>query len=201
MDGKITEIRSISNELNGITSHGRLNEYKDTWLKPPRYMLILYAANDLVFEDLQDKSLKNSFTLPSLLQVAKFLQLDFDRSKTGPKIYEEKMKKGLVEIIKTDQKRGYKLTKDGEGYCERILSKLASDLKVNMNSNPGIYQFTIKATEKNKKDIEYLQKLSEEEQQKWLQKNPGKLFRQPTEDEALIEKMFKKFEELEQKYN
>ena len=201
MDRKITEIRSISNELNGITSHGQLNEIKTNIFKTPRYMLILYAANDLVFEDLQDESLKNSFTLVSLLKVAKFLQLDFDRSKTGPKKYEEQMKKGLVEIIKKDQKRGYKLTKDGEEYCEEFLSNLASDLKVIMNSNPEIYQFTIKATEKNKKDIEFLQKLSEEEQQKWLQNNPGRLFRQPTEDEALIEKMFKKFEELEQKYN
>lgn len=201
MDGKITEIRSISNELNGITSHGRLIESKNKWMKQHRYNLILYAANDLYFDGLQDKSLKNSFTLPSLLQVAKFLKLDFDRSKTGPKIYEEQMKKGLVEIIKTDQKRGYKLTKGGEEYCEEFLSKYASDLKVIMNSNPEIYQFTIKATEKNKKDIEFLQKLSEEEQQKWLQNNPGRLFRQPTEDEALIEKMFKKFEELEQKYN
>ena len=52
MDRKITEIRGISDELNGITSHGQLNESKTNILKTPRYMLILYAANDLVFEDL-----------------------------------------------------------------------------------------------------------------------------------------------------
>ena len=201
MDGKITEIRGISDELNGITSHGQLNESKINILKTPRYMLILYAANDLVFEDLQDKSLKNSFTLPSLLQVAKFLQLDFDRSKTGPKIYEEQMKKGLVEIIKTDEKRGYKLSKYGEEFCKEILSHLVPDLKYNMNSNPDIELYTQKWNEQNTKDTEYVQTLSPEEFQKWHNANPGKLFRQPTEDEALIEKMFKKFEELEQKYN
>lgn len=201
MDGKITEIRSISNELNGITSHGQLNESKINILKTPRYMLILYAANDLAFEDKQDKSLKNSFTLTSLLKVAKFLQLDFDRSKTGPKIYEEKMEKGLVEIIKRDQKRGYKLTKDGEEYCEQILSHLVPELKYNMNSNPDIELYTQKSNEQNKKDIEYVQTLSPEEFQQWHNANPGRLFRQPTKDEELIEKMFKKFEELEQKYN
>ena len=201
MDGKLGEIRGNSAVLNGITSYGQLNESKTNKLKTPRYMLILYAANDLVFEDFQDESLENSFTLSSLSKVAKYLDLNFDRSKTGPKKYEEQMEKKLVVIVKTDVKRGYKLSKNGEEYCEEVLSHIVPVLKNNMNNNPDIELYTQKYEEQNTKEIEYLQKLPEEEQQKWLQKNPGKLFRQPTEDEALIEKMFKKFEELEQKYN
>ena len=201
MDRKITEIRGISDELNGMTSYGQLNESRTNDLKTPRYMLILYAANDLVFEDLQDKSLENSFTLHSLTKVAKYLRLHFDRSKTGRKKYEEQMEKKLVVIVKTDVKAGYKLSKKGCKYCEEILSHLVPSLKDSFNNNPDIELYTKKWDEENTKNTKHVQTLSPEEFQKWHNANPGKLFRQPTENEALIEKMFKKFEELEQKYN
>ena len=197
MDGKIAEIREISNELNGITSYGSLRDSKTNIFKTPRYMLTLYAASDLIFEDFQDKYLENSFTLPSLTKVARHLRLHFDRSKTGPKKYEEQMEKNRVNIFKTDSRTGYKLSEDGYKYCEKVLSRLAPDLKVAMNNNPDIELYTKKWDEENTKNTKYVQTLSSEEFQKWHNANPGKLFRQPTENEALIEKMFKKFEELE----
>ena len=75
------------------------------------------------------------------------------------------------------------------------------ELEDSFNNNPERHLYTKEWDEENKKNIKHVQTLSPEEFQEWDNANKGKLFRQPTENEALIEKMFKKFEELEQKYN
>jgi len=196
VDQIIGEIRRLSGLLNGTIPDGQLNETKSKTLTMPRYMLTLYAASNIIFEDLQDEELDNGFTLPSLLKVAKKLNLDFDRTKTSVKIYEKQIKKNRVNVFEKNNRTGYKLSEEGEKCCEEIMSDLQS--LSNYSDNPDMYQYTKESNEEHAKNIKHVQTLSPEEFKEWNDANPGKLFRQPTEDEAIIEKLFKKFEELDE---
>ena len=121
MDNNLGEIRRQSSLLNGIVPTGTLNESKSSDLKTPRYLLTLYAASNIIFEDLQNEELENSYTLNSLDKVAKKLNLDFDRTKTSLKIYEKQIKKNRVNVFEKNNRKGYKLSDEGKKCCEEIL--------------------------------------------------------------------------------
>lgn len=193
MDQTIGDIRRLSGLLNGTIPDGQLNETKSKTLTMPRYMLTLYAASNIIFEDLQDEELDNGFTLPSLLKVAKQLELDFDRTKTSLKIYEKQIKKNRVNVFEKNNRTGYKLSEEGKKCCEEILSTLAA-----IANNPKIYQYTKEHDEENEKNVQYAQTLSPEELQKWHIENPGAFFAQPTEDDTKLMKLFETLEELDE---
>jgi len=193
MDNNLGEIRRQSSLLNGIVPTGTLNESKRSDLKTPRYLLTLYAASNIIFEDLQNEELENSYTLNSLDKVAKKLNLDFDRTKTSLKIYEKQIKKNRVNVFEKNNRTGYKLSEEGEKCCEEILLTLTA-----IANNPEIYQYTKEHDEEHKKNVQYAQTLSPEELQKWHIENPGAFFAQPTEDEVLIKKLFETLEELDE---
>ena len=193
MDQTIGEIRRLSGLLNGTIPDGQLNETKSKTLTMPRYMLTLYAASNIIFEDLQDEELDNGFTLPSLLKVAKKLNLDFDRTKTSVKIYEKQIKKNRVNVFEKNNRKGYKLSEEGKKCCEEILLTLAA-----IANNPEIYQYTKEHDEENEKNVQYAQTLSPEELQKWHIENPGAFFAQPTEDDTKLMKLFETLEELDE---
>jgi hypothetical protein len=193
VDQTIGDIRRLSGLLNGTIPDGQLNETKSKTLTMPRYMLTLYAASNIIFEDLQDEELDNGFTLPSLLKVAKKLNLDFDRTKTSVKIYEKQIKKNRVNVFEKNNRKGYKLSEEGKKCCEEILLTLAA-----IANNPEIYQYTKEHDEENEKNVQYAQTLSPEELQKWHIENPGAFFAQPTEDDTKLMKLFETLEELDE---
>ena len=197
MDQTIGDIRRLSGLLNGTVPDGQLNETKSKTLMMPRYMLTLYAASNIIFEDLQDEELKNGFTLTSLLKVAHKLNLHFDRTKTSIKIYEKQIKKNRINVFEKNNRKGYKLSEEGKKICEEIMLTLP-ELEDSFNNNPDRHLYTKEWDEEHEKNIKHVQTLSPEEFQEWDNANKGKLFRQPTEHEELIEKLFKTLEELDE---
>mgnify|MGYP003990278627 FL=1 len=197
MEQTIGDIRRLSGLLNGTVPDGQLNETKSKTLMMPRYMLTLYAASNIIFEDLQDEELKNGFTLTSLLKVAHKLNLHFDRTKTSIKIYEKQIKKNRINVFEKNNRKGYKLSEEGKKICEEIMLTLP-ELEDSFNNNPDRHLYTKEWDEEHEKNIKHVQTLSPEEFQEWDNANKGKLFRQPTEHEELIEKLFKTLEELDE---
>jgi hypothetical protein len=197
VDQIIGEIRRLSGLLNGTIPDGQLNETKSKTLTMPRYMLTLYAASNIIFEDLQDEELDDGFTLSSLLKVAKKLNLKFDRTKTSIKIYEKQIKKNRVNVFEKNNRKGYKLSDEGKKCCEEIMLTLP-ELEDNFNNNPDRHLYTKEWDEELEKNVKHVQTLSPEEFQEWDNANKGKLFRQPTEGAELIEKLFKTLEELDE---
>ena len=110
----------------------------------------------------EDEELEDSFTLSSLLKVAKKLNLEFDRTKTSIKIYEKQIKKNRVNVFEKNNRTGYKLSDEGKKCCEEIMLTLP-ELEDNFNNKIGslkvdlsyVYKCTkeILAYTKNKKII------------------------------------------------
>ena len=175
----ISDINSIRPTLNGYTPDGKqLNKSIDH--RPPRYMILLYAAaNFATFEHhCKGDRGKRGFTLYSLKTISKSLQLDFDRTKSSLKVYDDQEKKDRIKK-RVGKNTTYNLTKKGTLHCEECIKNFLQLCEI----PPSAWEsHTESASKKLDLLIAKVQKMSEKEQEIWFKKNPGVLFAQ-----ALIE--------------
>lgn len=195
-DYEYADFRMIRDLLEG-SAHGKRLTYG---FKKQRYMIVLFAASHLSnFEEhyTRDKE-GGGFTIYALMKVAKHLQYSFDRSKSASKIFSEQEEQGMISkkmvLVKKQDKMVYSLTKKGESYCRK---QIQGFLDMGGISPQAWEPYTVDANEKWEKMMDKLNKMKTlEEKTKWLQRNPGALFSQPTEEEHKLGLLLRKIESL-----
>ena len=188
---EIADIKSISSILHGYTPDGKRVAVD---FRLERYMIVLYAALDPVYEQYKKRDGKNEgFTLYSLEQIGKGLGYSFDRTRSAGKIYDDQIKKHRVGKKEIGDKTIYMLTKKGISYCEEHVKTFLAMCKI----SPSAWEpYTENTRKKFDRAWAKVQKMSEKEQEGWLKKNPGVLFSQPTKEEHELDLLLQKIKSL-----
>lgn len=96
----------------------------DEWID--RYLLLLcIAKNNPTFSSIGvEMNGSDCIKFYRLEKIAKYLRLDFDRTKTASSIYKKLEENGYITIVTTqDHEKCIKLTKKGEEKCEDLIKK------------------------------------------------------------------------------
>lgn len=190
------DIRLISRLLNGVTPKGeKLDSSID--FRSQRYMILLYVASKFpIFEEyMKGDEKKNGFTLYSLKKISKFLELEFDRTKSSRFVYDQQYRKGRVKKSTISNVTIYNLTGKGILHCKKCI-KLFLELHEPMTDRKAVEPFTHKASKELERAISRLQKMTPKQQEEWLRKHPDTLFDQPTKKEHVISQLLRKIEML-----
>jgi hypothetical protein len=152
----VLRIRQVRPLLNGRYRDGSKATFSSDF-KFTRYAIVLWSAITLSNFEYHTKKIRDATFISyySLYKVAKFLGLEFERTKTAPYIYKELIDRGQVKIITENNKTLITLTKRGKKGCEEKLEELQL-LDEHFNTNPleqqkyseGIYEKagTVKGT-------------------------------------------------------
>ena len=186
------DFKSISSILHGYSPNRKRVTLE---FRLERYMIVLYAALHLpIFEQHKKRDRKNEgFTLYSLEGIANKLGYRFDRTRSAGKIYDEQIKKHRVGKKEIGDKTIYMLTKKGISYCEKCIKHL---LEAKDSSELAWNPHTEKVQKRFERAMDKVLKMSEKEQKKWLDKNPGALFAQPTKEEHELDLLLQKIKSL-----
>ena len=192
----ISNIKYVKRILNGYTPQ-KEKLRKSTDFKTCRYLIVLYAASKFPIFEQHYKTFegKRGFSIYSLMKIANALDLYFDRTKTSSKVYEQEMKKGRVKRSMVNNKLIYDLTKKGILYCETCISHFL-ELREPMDYRDESHKFTMKAEKKSDQKWLEFKKKSQKEQEKYMLKNPGEFFQQPTKEEHKISLLLQKIKSL-----
>ena len=195
-DYTIRNIKYINDILNGYTPQ-KEKLRKSIDFKTQRYLIVLYAASKFPIFEEHYKTFegKRGFGIYTLMKIAHTLGLYFDRTKTSSKVYEQEMKKGRVKRSMVNNKLIYDLTKKGILYCEKCMQYFL-ELHELWSYRDESHKFTMKAEkESDQKWLEFKKK-SQKEQEKYMLKNPGEFFQQPTKKEHKISLLLQKIKSL-----
>ena len=191
-DYDYSDFRVISSILHAYSPNGKRVTLD---FRLERYMIVLYAALHLpIFEQYKKRDGKNEgFTLYSLEGIANNLGYKFDRTKSSWKIYDNQEKEGKVRKKEIDNKTIYMLTKKGISYCEECVKNFLAMRKI----PPSAWEPHTENTRKQRDhDFAKLKSMPEKEAQRWAEKNPGKLFSQPTKEEHKLDLLLQKIKSL-----
>ena len=192
----ISNIKYFKRILNGYTPQ-KEKLHKSTDFKTQRYLIVLYAASKFPIFEQYYKTFegKRGFSIYTLMKIANSLDLYFDRTKTSSKVYEQEMKKGRVKRSMVNNKLIYDLTKKGILYCEKCMQYFL-ELHELWSYRDESHKFTMKAEkESDQKWLEFKKK-SQKEQEKYMLKNTGEFFQQPTKKEHKISLLLQKIKSL-----
>ena len=91
-----------------------------------RYAIVLLAAISLPSFAYHTKKIQNTTFISyyNLYKVAKFLGIEFERTKSAPYIYKELIDRGQVKIVTKDNRTFITLTERGKKSCEEKLEEL-----------------------------------------------------------------------------
>jgi hypothetical protein len=106
-----------------------------------RYAIVLLAAISLSNFEYHTKRIKNNTFISyyNLYKVARFLGLDFERTKAAPYVYKELIDRGHVTTVNEDNRTFITFTREGKKSCEEKLEEL-QDLNEQFNLNPYEHQ-------------------------------------------------------------
>ncbi len=130
---KIKQARML---LNGRYRDGNKASFASDF-KFTRYAIVLLAAITMSNFEYHTKKIQNMTVISyySLYKVAKFLGLEFERTKTAPYIYKELTDRGHVKIIVENNRTFITFTEKGRKGCEEKLEELQY-LNEHFNENP-----------------------------------------------------------------
>lgn len=130
---KIKQARLL---LNGRYRDGSKASFASDF-KFARYAIVLFAAITMSTFEYHTKKIQNSTFISyySLYKVAKFLGLEFERTKTAPYIYRELTQRGHMKIIIENNRTFITFTEKGRKSCEEKIEELQF-LNEHFNENP-----------------------------------------------------------------
>lgn len=134
----LIQISTVRQLLNGTTLDGKKADYAPGF-RIPRYVIILFAGITVpIFKEYADTENSECINFYRLEKIAKYLRLDFDRTKTASNVYKKLEEKGYITIVTTqDHKTCIKLTSKGEEKCEQDIESLQT-LAEYFHSHPGL---------------------------------------------------------------
>lgn len=122
--------------LNGRYRDGSKATFASDF-KFTRYAIVLLAAISMSNFEYHTKKIQNATFISyySLYKVAKFLGLEFERTKAAPYVYKELTQRGQVKIVVENNRTFITFTERGKKSCEEKLEELQF-LNEHFNSNP-----------------------------------------------------------------
>jgi predicted transcriptional regulator len=126
--------------LNGRYRDGSKATFASDF-KFTRYAIVLLAAISISNFEYHTKKIKNTTFISyyNLYKVARFLGLEFERTKSAPYIYKELIERGQVRIVVENRRTFVTFTDKGKKSCEEKLEEL-QHLNEEFNSNPTAQQ-------------------------------------------------------------
>jgi hypothetical protein len=126
--------------LNGKYRDGSKASFASDF-KFTRYAIVLLAAITMSNFEYHTKKIQNTTFISyySLYKVARFLGLEFERTKTAPYIYKELTDRGHVKIVTENNRTFITFTEKGRKSCEEKIEELQY-LNEHFNENPLEYQ-------------------------------------------------------------
>ncbi len=134
---KIKQARLL---LNGRYRDGSKATFASDF-KFTRYAIVLLAAISMSNFEYHTKKIQNTIFISyyNLYKVAKFLGLEFERTKAAPYVYKELTQRGQVKITIENNRTFITFTENGKKSCEEKLEELQY-LNEHFNSNPSEQQ-------------------------------------------------------------
>jgi hypothetical protein len=131
---KIKQVRLL---LNGRHNDGSKAMFPSNF-KHNRYAIVLLAAISLSNFEYQTRKIKNNIFISyyNLYKVAKFLGIEFERTKSAPYVYKELLDWGHVKIVTDENRTFITLTPKGRKSCQAKLEELQL-LNEHFNENPS----------------------------------------------------------------
>lgn len=129
-------IKQATPLLNGRYRDGSKSTFGADF-KFTRYAIVLLAAISLSNFEFHTKRIQNGTFISyyNLYKVARFLGIEFERTKSAPYIYKELIERGQVKLIVEDNKTFITFTEKGKKSCEEKLEEL-EHLNREFNLNP-----------------------------------------------------------------
>jgi len=123
--------------LNGRHNDGSKVTFASNF-KFTRYAIVLLAAISMSNFEYHTKKIQNTVFISyyNLYKVAKFLGIEFERTKSTPYVYKELIDRGQVKIVTEDNRTLVTLTERGKKSCEEKLEELQL-LNEHFNENPS----------------------------------------------------------------
>jgi predicted transcriptional regulator len=134
---KIKQTRML---LNGRHRDGSKATYASDF-KFTRYAIVLLAAISISNFEYHTKKIKNTTFISyyNLYKVARFLGIEFERTKAAPYVYKELIERGQVKLAIENNRTFITFTEKGKKSCEEKLEEL-QDLNEQFNSSPSKQQ-------------------------------------------------------------
>jgi hypothetical protein len=131
---RIKQVRLL---LNGRHNDGSKAMFPSNF-KFNRYAIVLLAAISMSNFEYHTKKIQNVnfISYYNLYKVAKFLGIEFERTKSAPYIYKELIDRGQVKMLTEDNRTFITLTERGKKSCEEKLEELQL-LNEHFNENPS----------------------------------------------------------------
>jgi len=122
--------------LNGKHRDGSKATFSSDF-KFTRYAIVLLAAISMSTFEYHTKKIQNATFISyyKLYKVAKFLEIEFERTKSAPYVYKELIDRGQVKIVTEDNRTFVTLTERGKKSCEEKLELQL--LNEHFNTNPS----------------------------------------------------------------
>jgi hypothetical protein len=132
----IVKIKQTSILLNGRHRDGSKATFASDF-KFTRYSIVLLAALSISNFEYHTKRIGSTTFVSyyNLYKVARFLGLEFERTKSAPYIYKELTQRGHVKIVLENNRTFITFTEKGKKSCEEKLEELR-DLNEQFNSSP-----------------------------------------------------------------
>jgi len=130
---RIKQVRLL---LNGRYRDGTKATFVSDF-KFTRYAIILLAAISISNFEYHTRRIKNTTFISyyNLYKIAKFLGLEFERTKSAPYVYKELIERGQVKLIVENNRTFITFTERGKKNCEEKLQELQV-LNEYFSSNP-----------------------------------------------------------------
>jgi hypothetical protein len=131
-------IRHVKMLLNGRYCDGSKATFTSDF-KFIRYAIVLLAALSLSNFEYHTKRIHNTAFISyyNLYKVARFLGLEFERTKSAPYIYKELIDRGQVKLTVENNRTFITFTERGKKSCEEKLEELQL-LNEHFNTNPSV---------------------------------------------------------------
>jgi predicted transcriptional regulator len=134
---RIKQVRLL---LNGRHNDGSKAMFPSNFKYNP-YGIVLLAAISMSNFEYHTEKIKNATFISyyNLYKVAKFLGIDFERTKSAPYVYKKLIDRGHVKILTENNRTFITLTEKGKKSCEEKLEELQL-LNEHFNENPSYRQ-------------------------------------------------------------
>jgi hypothetical protein len=134
---RIKQIRLL---LNGKHQDGSKATFASDF-KFTRYAIVLLAALSLSNFEYHTRKIKDTTFISyyNLYKVAKFLGIEFERTKSAPYVYKELIDRDQVKMVTVENRTFITLTEKGKKSCEEKLEELQL-LNEHFNENPSSRQ-------------------------------------------------------------
>jgi hypothetical protein len=127
LDALFENIKQIRNLLNGKTPDGNKATFGPRFTST-RYAIVLFTSTlmSVLKEDILDSQDEGcvEFNLYGLKQVAETMRLEFDRTRTAKRMYEELIRKGDIAIKRDESHEYLCITEKGKERCLKKIQEL-----------------------------------------------------------------------------